>query len=203
MGNRAPISEATRAAVIAAIKAGQSCRGIAREHGVSPAYVSKLARDLPGDNFNRAQTVAAAAAKAFDAKAARALAVQELYGDFERFRTRIWGEYTQVMTGPQGIELITTLQPPLRDQQAGMTAAAICLDKALVLERHDDTAGAEGGKTMINDLFGALGLAYHRIIAEEATIDAATGAKVSAADVDKAKAAQVKAAEAETSSVKR
>lgn len=198
LGRREPISEQTRAAVLADIKAGKACRAIAREHGVSPAYVSKLAREVPGDSFDRSRTQQAAAAKAFDAKAARKAAIEELYGDFEKFRSRAWGEYTQVIVGPQGPELVTTKQPPIRDQQAAFTAAAICLDKALVLERHDDTQGAEAGKTMINDLFGALGMAYHRIIAEEQQIDPGTGKERSQADLDADKAAAVKQAEADT-----
>lgn len=196
MARREPISDTTRDAVMAAINAGGSCRGIAREHKVSPGYVSKLAKAMgASDAFDRTRTEPASQARKFDAKAARAAAVEALYGDFERFRQRIWSPYTQLGSGPGGTELITTLLPSLRDQQSGIVAAAVCLDKALILERHDDTQGAEAGNTMINELFGALGMAYHRIVEREDVVDGATGERVTAAEADAAKARQVRAAE--------
>lgn len=159
------ISEQLRAQILAAIQAGGTCRGVAREFGVSPGFVSKLAKDTGEDTaFDRARTAAATTAAVFDAKAARTKAIAELYHDFERFRERTWGEYTQIVSTPAGPELITTKLPPLPEQRAGITSAAICLDKALALENHDSGDGHEVGRTMINDLFGALRLAHHKIV---------------------------------------
>jgi hypothetical protein len=165
----APLEAAKRAAILAAIRAGALSRNaIARQFEVSAGSVTNIARQEGVEHaFDRARTRAPTAAAVFDAKVARQVAMRELYGDFERFRARAWEPYTQVFTGPSGPELVTTKLPPLRDQQAGYVAAAVCLDKALALERHDGDDGSTAGKTMINDLFGALRLAYHQLATEE------------------------------------
>lgn len=67
---------------------------------------------------------------------------------------------------------MTTKLPPLRDQQAGYTALAICVDKAAKLEAVDSDGGAAVGRTMIGDLRTALGLAYDALGDEEAAASA-------------------------------
>ncbi|MBO2459800.1 hypothetical protein [Actinomadura violacea] len=163
------LDDDTRAAIIADIRAGTKSRNaIARDHGVAPSMVTKLARESGNaEAFDRKPTAQAVKAAAVDAKALRARLIADLYNDAQRFRERSWAEYTQIVTGPTGVELVTTKLPPLRDQQAGYTALAICLDKALKLESINTGDGAEQGKTMIGDLRAALGLAYDAIEAQE------------------------------------
>lgn len=169
----APLSDEVRAAILADIEAGKLSRNkIAEKHGVSRGTVTNLAKTHVGDTaFDRTHAEKGARARQFDAKAARAELIEQLYGDAQRFRERSWSPYTQVVTGPMGPEFVTTKLPPLRDQQAGYTAVAIAIDKALTLEKHDSDEGQAMGKSMVNDLFGAFQLAYHKIVAEDGPVD--------------------------------
>jgi transposase-like protein len=161
-----------RKAIADAVRAGGSCRGVAREHGVSPATVSKIAAEA-GLDFVTARTAKATAARTFDAKAFRAELMQKLYLDAERYRQRAWEPYTQVLPGPGGPELVTTKLPPAREQQSLATAMGIAIDKAAALEHHDSSDGLAAGRTMVNDLFGALQLAHHQLVTQEAAGDTA------------------------------
>lgn len=156
------LDDQTREAVIADIRAGQLSRNaIADKHQIGRSTVTKLAKQAGADQaFDRSATAKATEAARLDAKALRAALIADLYSDAQRFRERSWAPYTQVITGGSGPELVTTKLPPLRDQQAGYTALAICLDKALKLEQVDADGGAEAGRTMVGELRDALGLAY-------------------------------------------
>lgn len=152
----APLNPAKREAIITDIKAGKPRNQIARDHSVSGSTVTKIAK-AEQIAFDRAQTENATRARKFDAAAARAQLVQDLYGDAQRFRKRGWDPYTQIISGPAGSELVTTKMPPLRDQQAAYTAVAICLDKAVKLEQVDSQDGAAEAKSLL----GAIGAALH------------------------------------------
>ncbi|MGW9210962.1 helix-turn-helix domain-containing protein [Embleya sp. NPDC055664] len=62
------IDDTVRAAILADVAAGTlSCRVIAKQHGVSPSTVSKLAAEAgPADAFERTQTQKATAAATVD-----------------------------------------------------------------------------------------------------------------------------------------
>ncbi|WP_242890783.1 hypothetical protein [Actinomadura litoris] len=166
------IDDATRAKVLKAIKAGKLSRNaIARKHGVSVGTVTNIAKAAGLTSaFDRSngKTARATQARKFDALAARAKLLVDLYGDAQRFRERAWSPYTQIVVGQMGPELVTTKLPPIRDQQAAYTALAIALDKALKIEEVNTGDGAEQGKTMVGDLRAALGLAYDAIEAQDA-----------------------------------
>jgi|GEM_PF-1927810 len=152
-----------------------SRNAIARKHGVSASTVTKLARDAGlVDAFDRTHTEAATAAAEFDARQARRRLIEDLYSDAQAMRERMWSPYTQVITGPAGPEFVTTKLPPIRDQQSAMGFVTSALTKAVDLEKVDADGGAAGAKTMMNDLFGAMQLAYYQIVAEDAA--GATGA---------------------------
>lgn len=167
----APLDNTKRAAILTDIQAGQLSRNaIARKHHVAPSTVTKLAKDTGTTTaFDRTHAEKGARARRFDAKLARAQLIQDLYGDAQRFRERAWDQYTQVVGGQAGPELVTTRLPPLRDQQAGYTALAICVDKATKLEQVDVDTGGGVGRGMISDLRDALGLAYEAMVADEET----------------------------------
>ncbi len=165
-----PLPDDIRQAILDDIRDGQlGCRAIARKHDVSPSTVSSLAKaaKVP-DAFERSNQQKGARARAFDAKAERARLIEELYGEARLIKSWVFSPYTQIVSTPFGPELVTTKLPPMRDRLAAMTAFGIALDKALKLEKVDDDAGAAAGKSMVNDLFGALKLAYHQIVEEEA-----------------------------------
>ena len=165
----APLDPDKRNAITADIHAGQLSRNaIGKKHGVSAATVGNIAKAAGIDDaFDRTLTKRATRARTFDAKLARAQLIIDLYGDAQRFRERIWAEYTQIVQVPAGYEFCSTILPPLRDQQAGATAMAICLDKAVALEKVDDDGGAAAGKTMVNDLYVALKSVHAALVTED------------------------------------
>jgi hypothetical protein len=168
----ARLSEDKRRAILDDIRAAQlGCNAIAKKHHVSPSVVSVLARDH-GLTFDRrersrAKTRAATEAHKFDAKAARSAMLEKLHGDAELLRQRAWQPYTTVIGSGDTARFVTMKLPPLRDQREAYVALAICLEKALLLEQHDDTSGLAAAKTMINDLMGAFKLAHYQRVAEE------------------------------------
>ena len=75
----APISPEKRAQILESIKAGGTCRGIARDHGVSRTSVSKIAQDAGlVDAFGRQQTKHATAAIVADTASRRATLAERL-----------------------------------------------------------------------------------------------------------------------------
>lgn len=156
------ISDEKRRAIIADLDNNMTLGEIAKKQNVAKATVWKYADEI-GHTFDRSATKIATAALVFDAKAARAQLVVDLYRDAQRFRDRAWSRYEQVLMGREGAETISLEYPPLREQQAGYTALAICLDKAAMLERADDSTSATA-RTMVGDLFGALALSAGQIL---------------------------------------
>lgn len=74
-----PIPDTKRAQILGDIKAGGTCRGIARQHGVSRTTVSKLAQDAGLDDaFGRQQTKKATAASVADSASRRAKLAENL-----------------------------------------------------------------------------------------------------------------------------
>ncbi|MFC7739715.1 hypothetical protein ACFQXA_37715 [Nocardiopsis composta] len=92
-----------RAAILDDIRAGGTCRGIARKHGVGPATVASIAKEngLNGA-FERTQTEAATRAKTADNRARRAALSAGLLEDAERLRERAWEPYTHYVAGKAG-----------------------------------------------------------------------------------------------------
>lgn len=157
------IPDETRAAILADIKAGaKSCRAIARDHSVSAAYVSKLAKDeIATDAFERerSRTEKGTRARAFDARAARAQLAADLLADAQELRQRARSPYTYYERGSDGPELVTLPLPPLRDTREAYVAIGIALQRHLELERHDSDNGVEGAKSMLGALADALRVA--------------------------------------------
>jgi hypothetical protein len=168
----APLDPTLVAAITEDIRARELSRNaIARKHKVSGGAVTKIAKalelELGASPFDRSASEKAVKAAQVDAKAKRSQLMHDLYDDAQRFRTRAWEPYTQVITGPLGPEFVTTQYPPLRDQQAAYTSIGIAIDKATKLETIDDDGGAASGRTMVNDLFNAFSLAHARIVQED------------------------------------
>lgn len=156
------LSQQKRDAIIKSLDENLTLGETARRHKVAKATVSKYAKEI-GHEFNRSETKDATEALIFDAKAARAQLVKDLYADSQRMRDRIWSTHQQLMNTREGIEIGELDLPPMRDQQAGFTSIAICLDKAAMLERADDSTSATA-RTMVGDLFGALALTAGQIL---------------------------------------
>lgn len=166
MADRIP--DEVRAQIVADVKAGQlSCRAIGRKYQVSHAIVSKIAKQ-EGATFDRtAQTVSATAHAKFDAKTARTAAIERLYRHAARFSERLEAPYTYIVTSALGAQFVTTDEPPSKESKDFLTAMVSALGEARRLEQHDAADEAVAGKTMVNDLFGALEMVYHQIVTDE------------------------------------
>ena len=150
------ISDGRRAQIVAAIRAAngsRSTRSIGNEFGISASTVTKIAKNAGIQNaFDRTEVEKALTARAVDHKARRAVIADWLLDDIDRFRARAWSPYTQVISGPQGAEFVTTKLPSLGDQRNAYVTIAMNLDKHVMLARFDYA----GGDGPIKGLLGTL-----------------------------------------------
>jgi hypothetical protein len=156
-----PLDPQIRTAIIADIKAGKPRNQIARDHGVSGASVTKIAGQEGITNaFDRSQVENATRARTIDLAATRAGLIERLYGVAGRMLDRVESPYTQIVSGSAGAELVTTKLPPLRDAQAGMSSAAIALDKAARLEDRQGDGKVDAAKSLLGAMFEGLQKAH-------------------------------------------
>lgn len=153
----AAIDQAKRQAITADIQAGKPRNQIARDHSVSGSTVTSIAKNAGIDRaFDRSKTQKCARARVFDAAAARNTLIEDLYGDAQKLRQRAWSEYTQVVTGPQGAEFVTTKLPPLSEVRSAYTAFGIAVDKASRLEDRNSGSAAAVAGSLLGSLFDQL-----------------------------------------------
>ncbi|MEV4458477.1 hypothetical protein, partial [Microbispora sp. NPDC049633] len=135
-----PLDDATKDAILADIRAREkSCRGIARDHGVSDATVRKIAKDNNVvDAFSREKTEKATRARAADSKAARAVEAAESLTVAAELRRKI-------LTAKDG-----------RDARDWATAYGIMSDKHMAYERFDADNGADEARSMLGALAAGL-----------------------------------------------
>lgn len=75
-----------------------------------------------------------------------------MYTVADHMLDRVTSPYTQVITGPAGAEFVTTKLPPLRDAQAGMSSAAIAIDKAARMEAANGDSRVEQARSLLGGL---------------------------------------------------
>lgn len=134
----APLEPDVRAAILDDIRAGGTCRGIARTHGVAASTVAKIARaEGLTDAFERAQTKSATQAKMADNKQARAVEAAETIAVAALIRGRI----LEARSG--------------RDAQGWAVAYGIMADKHVQFEKHDnDVQGIAAVDAWIDAMLG-------------------------------------------------
>jgi transposase-like protein len=157
-----PLDPQLRADILRDIQDGQLSRNeIARRRNVSPSTVSKIAKD-EGQSaaFDRTQTAKATRAKQIDNAARRTVLIDRMYDVASHMLDRVTSPYTQVVSGPAGAEFVTTKLPPLRDAQAGMSSAAIAIDKAARMEAANGDSRVEQARTLLGGLMSDLVAAH-------------------------------------------
>jgi hypothetical protein len=100
----------------------------------------------------RTQTAKATRAKQLDNAARRTVLIDRMYTVADHMLDRVTLAYTQVITGPAGAEFVTTKLPPLRDAQAGMSSAAIAIDKAARMEAANGDSRVEQARSLLRGL---------------------------------------------------
>lgn len=134
---RPPLPAKKRAAIVADLEAGGKSRNqIARDHDVSPATVSKIAREEQ-KSFDRTQTEAATRAKQADNRSRRAQLASDLLDDAQRLRQRAWSKYAYYVGTKDGAERVELDLPPLGEVRNAYAALGIAVDKHTALEKVD------------------------------------------------------------------
>lgn len=132
--------DAKREAILADVRAGKSCRQTARDHEVSPATVSKLAKDEDvADAFGRSQTKSATEAVVADNRAWRAATSRRFLAKCNALMDRMDGPHLVYAFGGRDNEYNEheLAEPPVDALRGLMTAAAIAFDKHLAADKHD------------------------------------------------------------------
>ena len=155
----APLDPDKRAAIVDAINAGASRNAIAREHGVSGATVSKIAKDEGLDQaFDRSATKRATAAREADNAATRADLKAHLLEDAHRLRRQLWQPCEYLHFGGKDNKLgrVKLEQPTFEQQRNIMTSVGIAVDKIEKLERLDAGGGLDEAQGLIRDLVAGI-----------------------------------------------
>lgn len=154
-----PLPPDKRAAILATIKAGGTCRGIARQHGVSPSTVRSIAHDAGLTNaFERTQTAAATRAKQADNRARRVDLSTLLLDDAHRLRAQLWQPCTiGAFGGRNNVWTDTELpEPTFGDKRAILASVNSAVRNHLDLERVDADGGADELGSLLGSLFDNL-----------------------------------------------
>ncbi|MEU3162914.1 hypothetical protein [Streptosporangium sp. NPDC006930] len=150
----APLSDEKRAAILDAIKAGGKRNEIARAHGVGAGTVTKIAQEA-GIAFDRSVTKNATEAKKADNAALRASTSRRLLVKANEFLDQMDAEHVAFNFGGKDNTYNEKRlpRPPVSDLRNLMTAAAVAIDKHLVIEKHDSGTGAEQAASLLGAMF--------------------------------------------------
>ncbi|MGA5764491.1 hypothetical protein [Nonomuraea bangladeshensis] len=154
------LPEDKRQAILDDIKAGgNSCRGIARKHGVSDRVVRKIAdENAVADPWSRAQTENATRARKADMAAERAeLSALFLQRAREALDQMVQPHVVFHFGGKDNTYNEKTLdRPPTGDMRNLMTIAATGFDKHMARERFDSEDDAGQVASLLGTLFDGL-----------------------------------------------
>lgn len=136
----APIDPTIKAAILASIQAGGKRNEIAREYGVGAGTVTKIAQDNDLA-FDRSVTKNATRAKQADNAELRATTSRRLLVKANEFLDQMDAEHTVFNFGGKDNTFNSKVlpKPPVSDLRNLMTAAAVAIDKHLVIEKHDNS----------------------------------------------------------------
>jgi len=157
------IDDDTRAAILDDIRVGKSCRGIAKEYGVSPGSVTNIAREAHlNDAFERTSTEKATRAKQADNKSRRAQLAADLLSDAERLRKQLWEPTTIGAFGGREGDWHTAdvKEPPFADKRAILSSVQTAIRSHTELEKVDSTGSSDDAVSMLGDLASKLKRAW-------------------------------------------
>lgn len=134
---------------------GKSRNQIAKEIGRSPASVTKVTKQL-GLAFDESKTVEATAARVQAMKARRIDLAEQLLGDVEKMRDRLWSPHQYYERSGDSMIPITLPLPPLRDARDGYAALQIALKGHLELISESTDTGIEGKRSVLANLIDGI-----------------------------------------------
>jgi transposase-like protein len=191
------LPEEKRQAIAAAIRAGAgevTCRGIAREFGVSTGTVRNIVRDesIP-DPFSRAKTAHATRARVTDMAARRAALAERLIQKAEHILERLDSPYTLVVGTADGLESRVLDEPPLKEVKDGMAAVGTAINSHMALIKFDTK---EASNPLATSLVDSLAKMLELDQGNDEQVD--DGYPTPLPDLDALEAAALATAEAET-----
>lgn len=151
-----PTTDEVKAQVKKLYAQSYSYREIAREVGIGHSTVGRILREAGVDTDGSLTIEATRKRKAImDAKRLQhAEILMEHLADVE---SRIWDEYDQYLTGPDGPAKVTLSEPPLKEQADGYKSIQMIVTTVDTLTEKIDTGdGAEGAKNLLRDLQSSL-----------------------------------------------
>jgi len=153
----ARIPDETRETVLQDIRDGKHRNAIARTHGVSEGWVTKLAQDN-GLTFDRAQIKNATEAIQADNAKRRAEVSSMFLAKAKELLTQIDQPHLVFNFGGKNNDYNqhTLEKPPPGDIRNLMISAATAFDKHLAAEKHDADSGAESAKSAISEIGRAI-----------------------------------------------
>lgn len=141
-GTMAKVTDRERARILAVLEETGNVRETARATGRSRSTVSRIAQEAGVEPAAREQTRAATEARQADNAARRAELAAGFLEDAAHLRKLIHAEHEVTHWTKDGEMVRDTISAPTSaDVQRYMTAAAIAVDKSIVLERVDPPAG--------------------------------------------------------------
>ncbi len=153
------IPDKKRAAILADIQTRDgTCRGLAKKHGVSTAFIRSVAAEAGiADAFSREKTENATRAVVADSRARRAAIAQRLLDKADGLLDLMDRPYAVfAFAGRDGdYREHERDRPPPAELRNLMVSAATALDKHLALDRHDSTDPSEVA-SLLGSLLGGL-----------------------------------------------
>jgi predicted transcriptional regulator len=145
-GARRPVDAKTRTRVRKLAREGRGRNAIAREVGISPSTVSMICAEArPPITFDRTASAVAVQARVVDLKARRQVLAERVLSEAIAQLDKL-SQPHEVINWHEGMMSRDTIdQPTSGDVKNYATAAAILIDKHLVLIRHDSEGGELSG----------------------------------------------------------
>lgn len=162
MGQGNPIDSEKRTAIVNDLRDDTKSRNqIARDHGVSPSTVSKIAREEHKE-FDRTKVIHATRAKQADNRARRAQLASDLLADAEKLRKQLWEPTTIGAFGGRDGEWHTAEveEPPFSDKRAILSSVQTAMRTSAELEKVDATGSTDGAMSMLGKLAAGLKQAW-------------------------------------------
>lgn len=138
-----PISDEKRAKILALCEAGNSCRSIAKEVGVSHDTVSRIAATI-GHVFGRTNLARAREARsAFCAEVRADAAAKAQERVMELLLERMGEDQQEVVKGGEDAGCVVTRKANARDWRDWASAVSVLQRTVLDVDKHDNAGGQD------------------------------------------------------------
>lgn len=165
-GNPPKVTQTHRDRVADLHSRGYGRNAIARELDLAPATITTIAREL-GLTFDRTATKVAVQARKTEAAAIRSELELQLLHDAQKLRAQIWQPHEYIAHGGKDFDEArwTQDEPSPVDKLKLMQAAGNAIDRSIRLGELDKDDEVEAARSMLVQLFEAMGVALEGVSA--------------------------------------